>query len=328
MMLCQQHIDEYCTSTFCPACGSRMEKFYKIDDPRLKNPKHKDHIAMAVAAVSDSIAASITSAAVSVAAAATAVSVATKTAANAASITESAQQSHNQWMPIRPQSADIIRWIGDEKGWSKDKIDSKIRQQVQDEKAERNQKQCVNIQPADNLKRIVKLSGWSQGKIERKIRQRIRDELAAQQQNGQQQQQQDQEQEQEQQATATGVNIIPAVETPRQILCHSFLQYTMEDCLQTFRADGTKTKDGEKVPSGRRKWNNRDMAAVLNFRIILNALLTDNRPPHSLRKKASSELAEAESTVTPETLLKPKPKRVRKNPSSLASSLQKKQRTD
>ncbi|KAI7834316.1 hypothetical protein BX661DRAFT_176970, partial [Kickxella alabastrina] len=89
------HIHEYCTSTFCPACGSRMEKFRKIDNPPLKNPKHKDHIAMAAAA-SDSITASTTSAAVSVAAVTTAVFVATKTAANAASITESVQQSRNQ----------------------------------------------------------------------------------------------------------------------------------------------------------------------------------------------------------------------------------------
>ncbi|KAJ1902134.1 hypothetical protein LPJ66_000223 [Kickxella alabastrina] len=86
----------------------------------------------------------------------------------------------------------------------------------------------------------------------------------------------------------------------------------MEDCLQTFRADGTKIKDGEKVPSGRRKWN-RNMAAMLNFRIILNALLKGERPPRFLHKKASSESAEPESTAT----LKPKPKakRVRKNPS-------------
>ncbi|KAJ1932196.1 hypothetical protein GGF37_007135, partial [Kickxella alabastrina] len=82
----------------------------------------------------------------------------------------------------------------------------------------------------------------------------------------------------------------------------------MEDCLQTFRADGTKTKNSEKVPSGRRKWNNRGMAAVLNFRIILNALLTGERPPHFLCEKASSESAEPESTARPETLLKPKPK--------------------
>ncbi|KAI7829888.1 hypothetical protein BX661DRAFT_142326 [Kickxella alabastrina] len=43
-------IDEYCTSTFCPVCESRIEKFHKIDDPRLKNPKHKHHVAMAAAA--------------------------------------------------------------------------------------------------------------------------------------------------------------------------------------------------------------------------------------------------------------------------------------
>ncbi|KAI7819652.1 hypothetical protein BX661DRAFT_130575, partial [Kickxella alabastrina] len=44
-------IDEYCTSTFCPACKSRMEKFHKIDDPRLKNPKHKHHNCDMVAAL-------------------------------------------------------------------------------------------------------------------------------------------------------------------------------------------------------------------------------------------------------------------------------------
>ncbi|KAI7819468.1 hypothetical protein BX661DRAFT_174016 [Kickxella alabastrina] len=102
----------------------------------------------------------------------------------------------------------------------------------------------------------------------------------------------------------------------------------MEDCLQTFRADGTKIKNGEKVPSGRRKCNC-DTAAVLNFRMILNALFTSNRPPCFLRKNASSESAEPESTVTPGTLPKPKfkTKRVRKNPSVPASSLQKKQGT-
>ncbi|KAI7828437.1 hypothetical protein BX661DRAFT_224406 [Kickxella alabastrina] len=75
---------------------------------------------------------------------------------------------------------------------------------------------------------VARLRGWSRGKIERRIRQRIGDELAAQQQqqNGQQQQE----------------------------------QCTMENCSQTFRADGTKIKNGERVPSDRRKWN-RDMAA-------------------------------------------------------------------
>ncbi|KAJ1888416.1 hypothetical protein LPJ66_008591 [Kickxella alabastrina] len=92
-------------------------------------------------------------------------------------------------MAIRSQSADIIRWIEDEKGWSEDKIDSKIRQQVQDEKVERNREQYVNIQLADNLKHIVRLSGWSRGKIECKIRQRMHDKLAAQQQQKQQQEQ-------------------------------------------------------------------------------------------------------------------------------------------
>ncbi|KAJ1944250.1 hypothetical protein GGF37_002285 [Kickxella alabastrina] len=82
----------------------------------------------------------------------------------------------------------------------------------------------------------------------------------------------------------------------------------MEDCLQTFRAGGTKIKNGKKVPSGRQKWNNRDMAVVLNFRVILNPLLTGERPPRFLRKNASSGLAEAKPTTTPETLLKPKPK--------------------
>ncbi|KAI7833463.1 hypothetical protein BX661DRAFT_196659 [Kickxella alabastrina] len=91
----------------------------------------------------------------------------------------------------------------------------------------------------------------------------------------------------------------------------------MENYLQTFRADRTWVENSEKVPSGRRKWN-RDMAAALNFRIILNALLTGERPPRFLRKNASSESAEAEPTATPESLLnpKPKPKRVRKNPSA------------
>ncbi|KAJ1943293.1 hypothetical protein GGF37_002714, partial [Kickxella alabastrina] len=78
----------------------------------------------------------------------------------------------------------------------------------------------------------------------------------------------------------------------------------MENYLQTFRANGTKIKDGEKVPSGRRKWNNRDMAAILNFRIILNALLTGEQAPCFLHKKASSESAQSESTA----MLKPKPK--------------------
>ncbi|KAJ1901480.1 hypothetical protein LPJ66_000762 [Kickxella alabastrina] len=102
--------------------------------------------------------------------------------------------------------------------------------------------------------------------------------------------------------------------------------------VQTFRADGTKIKDSEKVPSGRQKWNNRDMAAVLDFHIILNALLTGDRPLRFLRKKTSSESAEPESTATPKALLKPKPKhkpksktkRVRKNLFAPASSLQKK----
>ncbi|KAI7832132.1 hypothetical protein BX661DRAFT_169948 [Kickxella alabastrina] len=101
----------------------------------------------------------------------------------------------------------------------------------------------------------------------------------------------------------------------------------MENCLQAFGADGTKIKGGEKVTSGRRKWNNCDMAAVLNLRITLNVLLKGNHPPRFLRKKAS-ESAKSECTATPETLLKPKAKktkRVRKNPSSLTSSLQKKQ---
>ncbi|KAI7829120.1 hypothetical protein BX661DRAFT_100152 [Kickxella alabastrina] len=50
--------------------------------------------------------------------------------------------------------------------------------------------------------------------------------------------------------------------------------------------------------------------------------------PIFLCKKTSSELAESASAATPETLPKPKTKRVRKNPSAPASSLQKKQRTD
>ncbi|KAJ1890545.1 hypothetical protein LPJ66_007417 [Kickxella alabastrina] len=225
-------------------------------------------------------------------------------------------------MSIHTRSADIIRWIGEEKAWSKSKISRKMKQQLRDELAERNREQYINLQAADNLKPIVRLSGWSRSKVKRKIRQRMRDELAAQQQNGQQQEQQ------QEQVAAIDVNTIPAVERPRQILCHGLLQCIMENCLQTFRADGTKIKNGEKVPSGRWKWN-RDMAAVLNFRIILNALLTGNRPPRFSRKNAPSELAEPESIATPETLLKPKPKpkRVRKNPSSPASSLQKKQRT-
>ncbi|KAI7835116.1 hypothetical protein BX661DRAFT_222000 [Kickxella alabastrina] len=255
-------IDEYCTSTFCPVCESRIEKFHKIDDPCLKNPKRKYHVAMAAAAF-NSVVAATTSAAASVAAAAT----------DAAAITDSAQQSRNQWMPIRPESADIIRRIGEEKGWSKRKISHKIKQQLQNELAERNWEQFVNLQPADNLKRIARLSGWSRGKIERKIRQRMCNELAAQQQVQDQQQQQ---------------------------------QCTVEDCLQTFRTDGTKIKDGEKVPSSRRKWN-RDMAAVLNFRIILNALLKGEHSPCLLRKKTPFELAGFESTATPNNFPKPKP---------------------
>ncbi|KAI7828346.1 hypothetical protein BX661DRAFT_205168 [Kickxella alabastrina] len=113
-------------------------------------------------------------------------------------------------------------------------------------------------------------------------------------------------------------------QSPCQILCHGLHQCTMENCLQTFRADGTKIKNDEKVPLGRRKWNC-DTAAVLNFRIILNALLKGNHPPRFLRKKASPEPAEAESTSTLKS--NPKFKRVRKNTSSPASSLQKKQRT-
>ncbi|KAJ1946513.1 hypothetical protein GGF37_001119 [Kickxella alabastrina] len=193
-------IDEYCTSTFSPACESRMEKFHKIDDPHLQDPKNKYHVAMAAAA-SNFVTASTNTAANSVAAAtsfncvaaattsatasiiaATAISVATKTAANATSVVNSAQQSHNQRVSICPQSADIIRLIGEEKGWSKRNISRKIKQQLGDELAERNRKHCVNIQLADNPKRFFRLSGWSRGKIERKIRQRVRDKLAAQQQ--------------------------------------------------------------------------------------------------------------------------------------------------
>ncbi|KAJ1941695.1 hypothetical protein GGF37_003432 [Kickxella alabastrina] len=136
-------IDEYCTSTFCPACESRMEKFYKIDDPRLKNPKHKYHGAM-VAAASNFVAAATSTAANTITAVATAVSAATTTATDAASFTGSAQQSCNQWMPICPQSADIIRWIGG-KGWSKQKNSYKVKQQLWNELAERNRKHCVNL---------------------------------------------------------------------------------------------------------------------------------------------------------------------------------------
>ncbi|KAI7826648.1 hypothetical protein BX661DRAFT_224833 [Kickxella alabastrina] len=182
-------------------------------------------------------------------------------------------------MPIFPQSANIIRWIGEEKGWSKQNNSRKVKQQLRDELAERNREQYINIQPVDNPKRIVRLSGWSRGKIECKIRQRMRDELAAQQQE----------------------------------------QCIMENCLQIFRAGGTKIKNGKKVPSGRQKWNNRDMAVVLNFRIILNSLLAGECPPCFLRNNPSSESAEPESTATPGTVLKPnpKPKRVRKNSSLL-----------
>ncbi|KAJ1901260.1 hypothetical protein LPJ66_000908 [Kickxella alabastrina] len=95
-------------------------------------------MAAAAAASSDFVAAATTSATAFVAAAATAVSIAIKTAAAAASITESAQQSCNQWMPIRPHSTDIIRWIGEEKSWSKGKGSRKIKQQLRDELAERN----------------------------------------------------------------------------------------------------------------------------------------------------------------------------------------------
>ncbi|KAJ1888649.1 hypothetical protein LPJ66_008464 [Kickxella alabastrina] len=186
---------------------------------------------MAVAAAFNSVAAATTSTAASVAAA-TAASVATTTAADAAFITDNAQQSRNQWMPICPRSTDIIRWIGEEKGWSKSKISRKIKQQLRNELAERNREQYINIQSANNLKRIVRLSGWSRGKIEHKIRQRIHDELAVQQ--------------QQQQVAATGVNTIPAIEKPRQILCHSLLQCIMENCLQTFRAAGTQDQGWRK----------------------------------------------------------------------------------
>ncbi|KAJ1947602.1 hypothetical protein GGF37_000367, partial [Kickxella alabastrina] len=160
-------IDEYCISTFYP------------------------------------VSATTSATANSVAAAAAAVSIAIKTAAAAASISNSEQHSCDKWMPIRPQSAGIIRWIGKEKGWSEDKIDSIIKQQVQDELAEGYREHYINIQLADNLKRIVRLSGWSRGKIERKIRQRMRDELAAQQQH--------QKHGQQHRVAATGVNTIPAV---------------------------------------------------------------------------------------------------------------------
>ncbi|KAI7827265.1 hypothetical protein BX661DRAFT_143483, partial [Kickxella alabastrina] len=53
-------IDEYSTSTFCPVCESRIEKFHKIDDPRLKNPKHKYYVAMAVAAAASKFITAIT----------------------------------------------------------------------------------------------------------------------------------------------------------------------------------------------------------------------------------------------------------------------------
>ncbi|KAJ1947601.1 hypothetical protein GGF37_000366 [Kickxella alabastrina] len=104
----------------------------------------------------------------------------------------------------------------------------------------------------------------------------------------------------------------------------------MEDCLQTFRADGTKIKDGEKVPSGRRKRNNRDMAAVFKQGIKNDAKVQGSHPPRFLRKKALSELAESASVAAPETLLKPKPKtkRVRKNPPAPVSFLQKEQQAD
>ncbi|KAI7823479.1 hypothetical protein BX661DRAFT_200167 [Kickxella alabastrina] len=101
-------IGEYCTSTFCPGCKSRMEKVHKIYNPRLKNPKHKYHVAMATAASSNSVAAATSTLADFVAAAATVISVATKTAADAASIIDSTQQSLDQWMPIRPESTDIV----------------------------------------------------------------------------------------------------------------------------------------------------------------------------------------------------------------------------
>ncbi|KAJ1944127.1 hypothetical protein GGF37_002341, partial [Kickxella alabastrina] len=73
-----------------------------------------------------------------------------------------------------------------------------------------------------------------------------------------------------------------------------------------------QTKDGEKVLSGRQKRNNRNIAAVLNFRIILNALPMGKRFPHFLRKKAQFELAKPKSTmipeILPETLPNPKSK--------------------
>ncbi|KAJ1940642.1 hypothetical protein GGF37_003887 [Kickxella alabastrina] len=139
---------------------------------------------------SNSVAAETTLAIVSVPAAAIAVSVTTKTAVNDVSFTGNAQQSRNQWVPICPQSANILRRIEEEKDWSKRKISCKVKQQLRDELAERNRKHCVNLQPANNLKRIVRLSDQSRGKIERRIRQRMRDELAVQQQQRQQQKQQ------------------------------------------------------------------------------------------------------------------------------------------
>ncbi|KAJ1933438.1 hypothetical protein GGF37_006728, partial [Kickxella alabastrina] len=75
-------------------------------------------------------------------------------ASDAVSIIDSAQQSCNQWMPINPQPADIIQWIGEEKGWSKSNISCIIKEQLRDELAERDREQYIDIQPADNLKHI------------------------------------------------------------------------------------------------------------------------------------------------------------------------------
>ncbi|KAI7832875.1 hypothetical protein BX661DRAFT_169412 [Kickxella alabastrina] len=65
---------------------------------------------------------------------------------------------------------------------------------------------------------------------------------------------------------------------------------------------------------------------ILNFCIIINALLTGEHPPCFLHNNASSESAEPESTATPETLFKQKPKHVRNNQSAPAASREEKQR--
>ncbi|KAJ1944393.1 hypothetical protein GGF37_002213, partial [Kickxella alabastrina] len=109
-----------------------------------QNLKHKHHITMAAAA-SNYVAATTTATSDFVVAAVTIVSVATATAVVTTSFTDIVQQGCNQWILIHPQAADIIRCIGEEKGWSKRKISRKVKQQLWNELAEQNWEQQIHI---------------------------------------------------------------------------------------------------------------------------------------------------------------------------------------